>query len=67
MTYQEYIAVLRDEIQVLSQAERDEIGRVLDSEQGNLICMALWPFEKSGRLSSVRFKSALEGLYWLSR
>lgn len=67
MTFQECIEVLRHEIQMLSRAERDELGRILDSQKGNLICMALWPFEDSGRLGSPRFKSALESLYGLSR
>ena len=64
---EQFLTVLRDEIQVLPPVEREKLEQIFDTQGGNVICMALWEQEKSGLLSSPRYKKAAEELYWASR
>ena len=67
MTFQESIDVLREEIQVLTPTERQQIEPFLDARDGLRIVAALEQHERSGALTSPRFRQALEALYWSSR
>ena len=62
-----FLTVLREEIQVLPPVEREKLEQIFDTQGGNVICMALWEHEKSGLLSSPRYKKAAEDLYGASR
>jgi hypothetical protein len=67
MSFDECICVLREETQALSPEERDRLKKIFDSQEGNRIFMELEPYERSGRLTSPRFKAALKDLFWSSR
>jgi len=67
MTFQESIDALREEIQILDPKERQQVEPLLDARDGLRIVAALEQHERSGALTSPRFKQALEALYWSSR
>ena len=67
MTIEESIAAIREEIRILPPLERQKLEVLLKSREGLRIISALEAYERSGVLSSTRFKQAIEDLYWNSR
>jgi hypothetical protein len=67
MTLEESIDTLREEIQVLDPTGRQQVEPLLDARDGLRIVAALEQHERSGALTSPRFRQALEALYWSSR